>query len=160
MGKPLLDQFNIGDAAGALNGGTTLYTWQQGVTAGISGQLTRLDLFVAIDPAFGDNNATEVSVTLGAAGQEGTLVWSTTEQLRSGWNTFDLSKAKIFLDEGEEYAISVQGQSADNFNPGIAYSVGDVYPAGALFLNGSIDIYEGHDMLFRTYVRRKHVKSQ
>jgi hypothetical protein len=160
IGKPLLDQFNVGEAGGALNGGSTPLKWQQEVTAGIAGQLTRLDLFVVIDPSVGETSATEVAVTLGAVGQEGQLVWSTTEVLRSGWNTFDLSKAKIFLEAGQEYAISIQGQSADSFNPGIAFSAGDVYPAGELFLNGSIDIYEGYDMLFRTYVRRNHIKNQ
>src|SRR5215204_4273215 len=136
MGKPLLDQFNPGEIGGLLYGGADSLAWQQGVTAGIAGQLTRLDLFVVNDPDYADNKITEVSVTLGPAGEVGTLVWSTTEELRAGWNTFDLSKAKIFLNEGAEYAIGIHGQSATDLNPGIAFSDGEEYPAGDLFLNG------------------------
>src|SRR4051812_28123307 len=70
IGKPLLDQFNPGDLFGLVNGGSAAHKWQQGVTAAIAGQLTRMDLFVGLDPTFAGPSATEVSVTLGAPWQE------------------------------------------------------------------------------------------
>ena len=158
VGKPLLDQFNPGTLASTINGGSSPYKWQQGVTAGIAGQLTRIDLFVVIDAVFGEVVPTEVSVTLGAPWQEGAPVWSTPATLRSEWNTFNMSNAKIFLDVGDEYAIGIHGESQDNFNPGVAISYDEQYPAGDLFLNGSSTESVGRDLLFRTYVRRKHAK--
>jgi len=35
----------------------------------------------------------------------GTPAWATTAVLSSGWNTFDLAKAKILVDVGDEYVI-------------------------------------------------------
>jgi len=157
-GKPLLDQFNPGTMSSQLNGGSAPYAWQQGATAGIAGQLTRIDLFVVIESAFGETAPTEVSLTLGAPWQGGAPEWSTTAVLKAGWNSFDLTHAKIFVDVGDEYAIGVHGQSANNFNPGVGISYDEQYPAGDLFLNGSSAESQGKDMLFRTYVRRKHVK--
>jgi len=71
-----------------------------------------------------------------------------------------LTKAKIFVDVGDEYAIGIHGQSEDNFfNPGFWFSNNDQYPGGELFMNGSSAESEGNDLLFRTYVRPKRVKS-
>ena len=157
-GKPILDQFNTATLSSTLNGGSTAYQWQQGITAGIAGQLMRIDLYVDIAPAFGDVVATEVSVTLGSPWGSGTPAWTSTEILRSGWNTFDVAKAKIFVDVGDEYAIGIHGQSQNNFNPGFGFSKDDQYPGGDLFLNGSNAESVGNDLLFRTYVRAKRVK--
>jgi len=155
-----LDQFNPGTLSSTINGGSAAYRWQQGVTAGIAGQLTRLDLFVANSPSLGEVSVTELSVTLGSPWQTGAPIWTTTAVLQSGWNTFDLTKAKIFVDVGDEYAIGIHGQSEDNFfNPGFWFSNNDQYPGGELFMNGSSAESEGNDLLFRTYVRPKRVKS-
>jgi hypothetical protein len=78
---------------------------------------------------------------------------------KSGWNTFDLSKAWIFIDVGDEYAIGSHGQSGSNFNPGFGVSYDDQCPGGNLFVNGSSAESEGNDLLFRAYVRPKHVES-
>src|SRR5262245_6068278 len=123
-GRPLLDQFNTAILSSTINGGSAAYSWQQGVTAGISGQLTRIDLFVEINPSLGDATATELSVTLGAPWQGGAPAWALTAVLRSGWNSFDLAKAKIFVDVGDEYAIGIHGQGDTNFNPGFGISYG------------------------------------
>ena len=157
-GKPILDQFNPGTLSSTINGGSAAYEWQQGITAGIAGQLTRIDLFVAIDAALGEVSATEVSLRLGSPWEIGTPAWTTTAVLSSGWNTFDLAKAKILVDVGDEYVIGIHGQSEFNFNPGIGISYDEQYPGGDLFVNGSSAESEGNDLLFRTYVRPKRVK--
>lgn len=158
-GRPILDQFNTAFASGTVNGGSELYQWQQGITAGIAGHLTRIDLYVYIDPAFGDTVASDVSITLGSPGGSDTPAWTTTTAvLRTGWNTFDVAKAKIFVDVGDEYAIGIHGHSQSNFNPGFGFSSDDEYPGGDLFLNGSTAEHVGDDLLFRTYVRPKRVK--
>jgi hypothetical protein len=123
----------MGTLNSTINGGSAAYQWQQGITTGIAGQLTRIDLFVDIDPRFGEVSATELSVTLGPPWQTGIPAWTTTAILKAGWNTFDLSKAKIFVDVGDEYAIGIHGQSQDNvFNPGFAISYDEQYPGGRL----------------------------
>ena len=147
-GKPILDQFNTGIPNSSINGGSTAYEWQQGVTAGIAGQLTRIDLFVVIDAALGEVSATEFSVRLGSPWNSSTPVWATTAVLGQGWNTFDLAKAKIFVDVGVEYAIGIHGQSEFNFNPGIGISYDEQYPGGDLFVNGSSAESEGNDCCF------------
>ena len=157
-GKPILDQFNPGTLSSTINGGSAAYEWQQGITAGIAGQLTRIDLFVDINPGLGEVSATELSVTLGSPWQSSAPSWTNTAILRSGWNTFDLAKAKIFVDVGDEYAIGIHGQSEFNFNPGFGISYDEQYPGGDLFVNGSSAESEGNDLLFRTYVRPKRVK--
>jgi len=157
-GRPILDQFNT-VISSSINGGSAAYEWQQGITAGIAGQLTRIDLFVTIDPSLGEMAPTELSVKLGSPWQNGATEWVTTAVLSSGWNTFDLAKAKIFLEVGDEYAIGIHGQSQDNFNPGFGISYDDQYPGGDLFLNGSSAESEGNDLLFRTYVRAKRQRN-
>ena len=52
-GRPVLDQFNTEAADSAIDGGFFQYEWQQGVTVGISEQLTRLDFYVRADGATG-----------------------------------------------------------------------------------------------------------
>lgn len=147
---PILDQQNIG-VSSTINGGSTAYAWQQGVTAGITGQLTRIDLFVELLVDAGATAATEVSVNLGAPWQPDASDWSTVSVLVAGWNSFDLTSAAIHVTAGTQFAIGVHGQSAQNFNPGIAISYGSQYAGGALFLNGASDV-AANDMNFRTYV--------
>ena len=152
-GRPVLDQFNTGLADSSINGGTFQYAWQQGVTVGISGQLTRIDLYVRADatPA-----STELSVSLGPPWQSGTPAWSAIVYLVPGWNTINLAKEKIFMQAGDEFVIGVHGQSPDGasiFDPGINISYGDRYPGGDLYLNGSLNSYV-NDMMFRTYVKQ------
>src|SRR6266545_2666721 len=81
-GRPILDQFNTEVLSSTLNGGSSPYEWQQGVTAGVAGQLTRIDLYVEISAIYGDTVPTEVSVTLGAPWQSDAPAWTTTKILR------------------------------------------------------------------------------
>jgi hypothetical protein len=151
--RSILDQYNTDTLNSTLNGGASPYEWQQGVTAGITGQLTRIALYVVIDPQYGATATTEVSVSLGAPWQSGAPAWMTVRApVRSGWNTFNVSKAKIFLTAGDHYVIGIHGQSAYNFNPAFGVSYGNQYSGGELFLNGTTAGSEGNDLLFRTYV--------
>ena len=152
-GKPTLDQVNTATVSSTINGGASPYEWQQGVRAGIAGQLTRIDVFVVIDPSFDGVSTTEVSLTLGQPWQNSGPAWSTTAILKAGWNTFNVSKANVFVDVGDPYAIGIHGYDQDEFNPGIAISYGEQYPGGELFLNGSSAESVGNDLLFRTFVR-------
>ena len=148
-GRPVLDQFNTGLPDSSINGGEAVYARQQGVTVGISGQLTRIDLYVRVN---GVTAPTELSVSLGPPWQFGTAVWSVTVDLAPGWNTINLSKEKIFMQAGDEFVIGVHGQS-NIFDPGINISYGDRYPGGDLYLNGSLNS-DVNDMMFRTYVKQ------
>lgn len=153
-GRPVLDQFNVGTVDSYINGGSIDYAWQQEVTVGISGQLTRIDIFVENDPTNDFTNSTELSVSLGGPWQTSAPVWSITAVLVPGWNTFDLSKKRILLKAGDEFVIGIHGQNVNNlFDPGIAISYGDQYPGGDLYMNGSLNS-EVNDILFRTYVKQ------
>jgi hypothetical protein len=159
-GRPILDQHNTEVLSSTINGGTAAYEWQQGITVGIGGQLTRIALYVVIDEeSYGETVATTLSLRLGSPWQNDAPVWTVTEVLRPGWNTFTLTNQKIFVDVGDEYAIGIHGQSSgNNFNPGFAISYEDQYPGGDLFLNGSSAETEGNDLVFRTYVRPKRIQ--
>jgi hypothetical protein len=151
-----MDQYNADFLLfdSTVNGGSADYEWQQGVTAGVAGQLTRLAVYVATSELYGETADTEVSLWLGPPWQTDAAVWSTTAKgLKSGWATFNLNDAKIFVEQGDEYSIGIRGQSESDFNPGIGISWGDAYPGGDLFLNGGSA--EGVDLLFRTYVSPK-----
>jgi hypothetical protein len=155
-GRPILDQYNTDTLSSSLNGGSGAYEWQQGVTAGITGQLSRLALYVVLAPDIGETASTQISVSVGPPWRAGAPAWMTvTAPVVSGWNSFDLSKAKIFVTAGDEYVIGIHGQSASNFNPAFGISYGDQYVGGDLFLNGSTAGSEGNDLLFRTYVKQQ-----
>lgn len=152
--RQFLDQSNESVVVDLLNGGSNDYEWQQGITAGVTGQLTRIALFVAYMEDVGETAATQVSITPSGPWQGGTPAWTTTAVLEEGWNTFNLTSAKIFVSAGEGFTIGIHGQSVvHQFNPGVGFSKGDQYAAGELFMNGSPVGSEGNDLLFRTYVK-------
>jgi hypothetical protein len=153
-GPIVLDQCNVGTPSSYLNGGSDDYAWQQGFTAGLTGQLTQIDLFVGDLPYYGDPATTQVSVYLGAPWQSGVAAWSTVGVFPSGWASFDLTAAGIQVVAGTQYAIGIHGRGWNIFNPGIGLTYDDQYTGGELFLNGSTaDVgVVGNDMLFRTYV--------
>ena len=96
---------------------------------------------------------------MGAPWQSDAPVWTTTKVLKSGWNTFNMSSAKISVAVGDEYTIGIHGQSTTNqFNPGFGISYDEQYPGGDLFVNGSSAESVGNDLLFRTYVSPKRIK--
>jgi len=151
--RPVVDQSNTEVLSSLINGGSSAYRWEQGITAGVSGRLTQITLYVGLLNDVGETAPTRVWISLGAAGQSGDPVWTTTDVLDAGWHTFHVTNARIFFTAGEEYTIGIQGQSANDFNPGFGISYNDQYPAGHLFLNGSIVGSEANDLLFQTYVQ-------
>jgi len=148
---PILDQQNVFVEDAFLNGGTSAWVWQQGITAGLTGQLTRIELLACICPQEGDLASTQVSVNLGGPWQLDANAWSIVATLSEGWNSFDLTGASIFLTAGDVFTVGVQGQSESNFSPGIAFSYHYRYDGGALYSNGVPDA-PSNDMNFRTYV--------
>lgn len=154
----VLDQSNDEVLSSYLNGGSQPYQWQQGVTAGINGQLVRLALFVGDMDTFGDAVTTQLSISLGAPWRSDDPVWGIRTTLHAGgWNTFDLTKAKIYVAAGDQYTIGIHGESATTFSPAFGFSSDNQYSGGDLFLNGTPSNsetagFEGNDLLFRTYV--------
>jgi hypothetical protein len=144
-GAPILDQSNTLHSSD-LNGGSDAYEWQQGITAGVAGQLTEFDLFA--DEA----GPTQVSLFFTAPWNASPAAWSTIAALNAGWNAFDVTAAAVFVSVGQQFAIGVHGQGNDIFPPAISFSYGDQYTAGALYVNGSTAESIGNDMNFRTYV--------
>jgi len=134
-----------------LNGGSSAYTWEQGITAGLTGLLTAIDVFAFIDASLGAPGQTQVFVNLGTPWQSDANNWSTITTLKAGWNSFDLTSAHIFITAGQQFVIGIQGQGQTTFNPGMGVSYGEQYTGGALFLNGVRDV-SGNDLDFRTYI--------
>ena len=96
---PILDQQNT-VMSSQLNGGSVAYAWQQGITAGLTGQLTTIEVF-----AFGTAGTTQLFVNLGAPWQSDVNDWSTVALINPGWNSFDLTTANIFLHAGDQFVL-------------------------------------------------------
>lgn len=158
-GHSILDQSNAEALSSAINGGSSAYEWQQGITVGVAGQLTRISIYVLVDEGnWGPNGPTQLSVALGAPWQSGAPVWHITAMLQNGWNVFDVSKARIAVEIGDELTLGVHGEGGSNFNPGIGISYADQYPGGDLLMNGSVSSEK--DILFRTYVSPKRSRNK
>lgn len=145
---PILDQAfdTIGDTS--FNGGDSSLTWQQGVTAGQSGTLARVEIF------FNDNNLSQgidFFVNLGSPWQNDTNDFSTTLSLVAGWNSVDVLGAGISLLAGDEFVFGLRGLGTD-FNPSFKGNSTDSYSGGATFLDGTEFLRGEYDINFRTYV--------
>jgi hypothetical protein len=114
----ILDQHNDTVLDSSINGGSSAYAWQQGVTAGVTGQLAGFEIFVREAPG-----ETRLSVNLGAPWQSDASDWESLVPLVMGWNSFDLTSASIFLTAGDQFALGVNGLTASVFPPGVGISV-------------------------------------
>src|ERR1019366_5326521 len=100
----ILDQQNTAINS-TLNGGSSAYEFEQGITAGITGQLTQFDIFVSMNSGAGDPASTQLFVNLGAPWQADVNAWSIITTLNEGWNSFDLTSANIFVAAGDQFVI-------------------------------------------------------
>jgi hypothetical protein len=117
-------------------------TFQQGVTAGVTGLLVRIDLFLRTDDPF------ELTLARGAPWWDDvpdTVLQVTPPPFGSGM--IDISAAGFSVTAGEEYTIGLIGSNPnDEF---VRANQGD-YLGGDLYING--DLEPGRDLGFRTVV--------
>jgi len=143
----VLDQQNLGfnTPPSDFNGGNAAFEWQQGVTAGLSGLLSQIDIYAVTA------GTTRLFLNQGAPWQADTDDFSTNAVLAVGWNSFDVSGAGISVVPGFQFVIGISGLSVI-YDPGISmnsdgYLGGDLYFQGAPFVTN-----HPWDMNFRSYV--------
>lgn len=153
----VLDQVSYdGSEFGSMNASWNQLSWQQGVTAGLSGQLTQVDLFLVLDP-----DTFFFNISLGAPGQTSAPVFTTllsfTPTDTSNWYSINVSSADIVLAAGQQFTIGILGNNPECCHGGLGFSRNDPYASGVLWLNGApFQVDPGpvgdSDMFFRTYV--------
>ncbi len=131
--------------------------WQQGVTVGVAGLLTRIDLYITQPGDFWDLN-----IWRGAPWQNGlsdfylpAALWD----VPAGWLSLDVSAGGLLFDVGDQFTIGVSGiAGGDGFEGpwlgGNHVAPGGAYAGGALWWD---DFYHGggngdYDFAFRTYM--------
>jgi hypothetical protein len=156
---PLLDQAQE-VFGGQFNGGTATFVWQQGVTAGLTGQVTGLELYFH---AF-SNHGVSVYLNRGAPWQTDAHDWAVSIPAggltSSAWNAFDLTGSAVFVNAGDQLSIGIHGQGPSSPTNWFGGSGGDAYPGGTLWIRRVLPILfppEVHstgafDMAFRLYV--------
>lgn len=152
VAAPVIDQANDVVGGVSFNGGNTTLTWQQGVTAGLTGRLTAIAFNFSASDQLGAG--TTVFVNLGSGWQSDANDFSLkVNSLTVGWNVFDVSAAGIMLTAGDEFMIGLTGMNADSFDPSFTGTTGDQYGDGTVYLNGTdYGAAFGYDINFRTYV--------
>lgn len=124
--------------------------WQQGVTAGLTGQLTQIDI------DFLTTQTIEITLYDGAPWNAG-IADHTQSYVPStiGLGSIDVSAANFMVSAGSAFTIGVRGFGANT--PMFRGNITNTYPDGALYINGDIgglgNPSEGlYDMTFNTYV--------
>jgi hypothetical protein len=124
------------------------HNWQQGVTAGLSGFLTAISLYVTEAPgSFYFNLYGTGPWNIGAP------LFTQLLSPNGGWTSIDVSSAGLFLTAGQSFAIGIQGAGPGTGCCGLAGSDSNNYAGGALYLNGSVFSDGIYDLAFRTYVQ-------
>jgi hypothetical protein len=156
-----LDQQQLPEGAGTISADDSSLRWQQGVTAGISGQLTAIQLMTADSMP---NESTQVFVAMGAPWQSSTPVFSTTIHgtgTSEDWITIDTSAANIRLNAGEAFTIGVYGIDGGMWLEGsFPRDPSKSYPGGQLWLSSrgqTPDVYQtdgaNDSFVFSTYMQ-------
>ena len=160
-GVPILDQVNDPEAAivnGSISVTNTTTTWQQGITAGLDGQLMQIDVYKG-NYAPAGNGQFHFNVYLGEAWQRFDPVFESI-QTHPGddWlqtMAIDVSSAGIMLEVGDQYAIELYPSSQNN---GVTLRHSrDEYQAGILWRHSTAIIggpqdTGGADFGFRTWM--------
>jgi hypothetical protein len=149
---PVLDQSNDVLSGYGINTSASLFDYQQGVTAGVSGVLTQLDLFVMEQPG-------TFALTLynGAPLQNGPAAYTTILTLTpdSGWTSIDLSAAGFSVVAGSQFTFGIRATELLLNCCGLAITTNQ-YSNGAFYINGT-EQTAGYDFAFRTYVEQASV---
>ena len=148
LAAPVLDQAYDAIGGTSFNGGTASLTWQQGVTAGLSGRLDSIEMYFNSGAS---GLGIDFFVNLGAPWQNDTNDFDATLNLVTGWNSIDVSTANMLVTAGDVFAIGVHGLNS-SFVPSFSGADTDPYSGGAIHLNGVLYATGLYDMNFRTYV--------
>ncbi len=131
--------------SGSLNGDTSLSHWQQEVTVGLAGLVSRVEVYV-VTPG-----SANFYLNTGFGWQEPEHNFAVRVQAaRTGWTSVDVSSAGIRLNAGATFVIGISG-----INQGLWFSGGrgSRYDGGDLYLNREVYLGRGEaDMAFRTYM--------
>jgi len=146
---PVLDQESPYVGAG-FNAGTSQGSWQQEVTVGMTGQLTRIELYAQ------GVGTTPLSINAGGPWQSDPSEFSTLfTSAGQGWVAIDTTSAGLFFNAGDTFVIGLGGTDSGLWMGGSYVSPNGGYEAGRLWYNstGSIAPFGPEwDIAFRTYV--------
>lgn len=162
----VIDQQNLSGGAGI--GPTRTSSYQQGLTAGASGLLTRIDLNIlylaccAQPSGFGATNTFVLDVY-------GTPPWNgqpynnnaplasiPVTAAQTGWLSIDVSSAGLVLAPGRQFAIGLRSDvywdlGIDSSGPYNPYGGGSLYGNGGL-IQGNNQGIGAWDLVFKTYL--------
>jgi hypothetical protein len=149
---PVLDQESPVVDGFWFSAGASTALWQQEVTVGITGQLTRIELYAR------NAGTTPLYVNAGTPWQsDGSEFATTFVATGSGWTGVDTSAAGLFFNAGDQFVIGVGGTDSglelngSSVSPDGAYVVGELWITWAdsepeLWADGE------RDLAFRTYM--------
>ncbi|MFH2063947.1 MAG: VPLPA-CTERM sorting domain-containing protein [Pseudomonadota bacterium] len=126
------------------------FYWQQGVTAGNSGKLYSIDLFLFT------SDVIDITLFSGIPWQTSSPVFETSFSPTSGvWNNIDVSSADFMVDVGTQFTIMLHGSDPNTSLAGNSWG----YSGGSLwFVSGSNAPWENNwDLAFNTYVETSAV---
>lgn len=142
---PVLDQESPYTNAG-FNVGAAIFSWQQEVTVGMTGQLSRIELYAQ------NTGTTPLYINAGSPWQSDASEFSTLfTPGGQGWVAIDTTSAGLFFNAGDTFVIGVGGTDSGLSLGGSCTSPSGGYQAGRLGINGSL-FDSMWDIAFRTYV--------
>ena len=150
VGAAVLDQDNSSNSDSGFNVNGSFISWQQEIQAGIAGQLAQIDLFYQIRGAAVQDF--QFSLFSGGGWHDGTPLYSTQIAPAVGTISIDVSSANLMLSPGTTFTIAIRGLGPDSGCCNLRGSGYGFYPAGQLFLNGSLYSAGDIDLGFRSYV--------
>lgn len=145
--SPVIDEFEFWLYAGSSN-----VTCQQGVTVGVTGLLTRVELYAV------NAGTTPLTINAGAPWQSDASDFATVfVAAGEGWTGVDVSAAGLFFNAGDQFVIGVGGTDSGLWLVGSDVLPDGAYAAGELWLrqigDAPIPTSGGaDDLAFRTYV--------
>lgn len=115
------------------NASADILVWQQEVTVGVAGRLSRIELF-----ANSAGSAT-IGINLGAPWQTDANDFETTMLVGAGqvrtWVSIDMSASGLSFDVGDKFVIFIQGNNDGLGLIGSSFAPNGSYTAGRLWVN-------------------------
>ena len=106
---PILDQQSVGTPTTTYMKAGSNIKWQQGLTVGLTGQLTSMDIW------FMTTEAINVSLYSGAPWQTSSALFTSTfNPLFDQWTNIDVSSAVVNVTAGDFLTIAVDGPMPNN----------------------------------------------
>jgi len=141
----VVDQENLPDQSWAVNT-QSAFEWQQQIIAGQTGILSGIDIFTQESPG-----TFSFFVNTGLGWQTDTPEFETTIS-PAAFSTIhiDVSSAGISLSAGTPFMMGIVGAGPGTICCGVRGTQANAYPAGALYLDGSV---RDNDLGFRTYMQ-------